>query len=219
MILMRHPGIRKEILDTLTSKEADTVWASAFALLGGITIFNALKEGMPIAIVFILSGISLISLVPFFILRVCPKKTGNFLTLVVGFASFLSPMILIGCARISDVVYSNIYLCLVFYIPGIILFYTSLMYLGRYFGILPAFRGLATTGPYSVIRHPMYLGEILEFTGITLAYISILTVVCLSVIILLLVVRIILEERVLSESKAYQDYIIRTKYRLLPKIW
>ena len=41
----------------------------------------------------------------------------------------------------------------------------SLLTLGRFFGIRPALRGLATKGPYRVVRHPMYLSYMMGDIG------------------------------------------------------
>ena len=45
----------------------------------------------------------------------------------------------------------------------------SVLALGSCFGILPEARGLVTRGPYPLIRHPLYLGEITVCTGLVLA--------------------------------------------------
>ena len=41
----------------------------------------------------------------------------------------------------------------------------SLITIGRMFGIRPALRGLATRGPYGLVRHPMYISHTLSQTS------------------------------------------------------
>jgi protein-S-isoprenylcysteine O-methyltransferase Ste14 len=45
----------------------------------------------------------------------------------------------------------------------------SLKTLGRSIGIVPQARTLVRSGPYRLIRHPLYVGEIVTFGGIILA--------------------------------------------------
>src|SRR3954449_12836169 len=44
----------------------------------------------------------------------------------------------------------------------------GLLSLGRYFGVRPALRGVATRGMYRVVRHPLYLSYVLADIGLNL---------------------------------------------------
>src|SRR5678816_3239369 len=51
---------------------------------------------------------------------------------------------------------------------GACLSLASLISLGRFFGVRPALRGLATRGAYRVVRHPLYLAYVLQDIGYNL---------------------------------------------------
>jgi len=77
-----------------------------------------------------------------------------------------------------------------------------------------------TTGPYAIVRHPMYAGVMLTFAGIPLVLGSYWTFLPVGVMSLLLVIRTALEDRMLQrELPGYEDYARRTRYRLLPGVW
>ena len=77
-----------------------------------------------------------------------------------------------------------------------------------------------TTGPYAIVRHPMYLAVIIMFGITPLALGSYWGLIPLSAIGVLLYFRIIDEEQLLKEElEGYEEYMKQTKYRILPKIW
>jgi len=77
-----------------------------------------------------------------------------------------------------------------------------------------------SSGPYAVIRHPMYLGESLMFIFSPLALGSYWAMIPALGIVLLLVARIKNEERVMMrELEGYPEYMRKTVYRLVPGVW
>lgn len=77
-----------------------------------------------------------------------------------------------------------------------------------------------TTGPYRIVRHPMYSAVLLMYSFGPLALGSYCAMIGSVLLILILVARIKNEEKVLSrELEGYQDYLQKTKYRLVPGIW
>jgi protein-S-isoprenylcysteine O-methyltransferase Ste14 len=79
----------------------------------------------------------------------------------------------------------------------------SLATLGRAFGLFPEVRGLVVRGPYRMVRHPVYLGEITAALGLLIARPHALTVAVFAAFVLLQYWRTIFEERALGA--AYPD--------------
>lgn len=77
-----------------------------------------------------------------------------------------------------------------------------------------------TTGPYAIVRHPMYLGLLLLILFTPLALGSYWAVIPALLSIPMNVFRILGEEEVLLRDLAgYKDYCLKTRYRLIPLIW
>jgi protein-S-isoprenylcysteine O-methyltransferase Ste14 len=108
---------------------------------------------------------------------------------------------------------------LVLVIIGASLSLASLISLGRFFGVRPALRGLATRGTYRLVRHPLYLAYVLQDIGYNLHEWSIGTLILVAVGWASMIYRIHAEERVLSHNADWAGYAARVRYRLLPGIW
>ncbi len=76
------------------------------------------------------------------------------------------------------------------------------------------------TGPYHVVRHPMYCGAVLWFVGMPLWLESAAGALFAIVLVGLFVLRIFLEEGLLRrELPGYAAYAERVRYRLIPLVW
>lgn len=102
---------------------------------------------------------------------------------------------------------------------GSVLSVLVLVWLGRSFSILPEARKLVTTGPYRIVRHPLYVTEEISNIGIMLQYLEPWSLLIEVANVALQFWRMSIEERVLSTAfPEYEPYRART-YRLIPGVY
>jgi len=76
------------------------------------------------------------------------------------------------------------------------------------------------SGPYEVVRHPMYTGMAVTVIGIPLALGSYVTLPVFALLVPLLAYRLIHEERMLRRDlSGYAEYCEHTRFRLVPRVW
>jgi len=95
----------------------------------------------------------------------------------------------------------------------------SLLFIGRFFGIRPALRGLVTRGPYRFVRHPIYLSYVVGDIGYNLQEWNFVTLLLVLIGWASLVYRIHAEELVISQHAEWPGYAASVRYRVVPGIW
>ena len=81
-------------------------------------------------------------------------------------------------------------------------------------------QNVVTTGPYRIVRHPMYMGFITMFFCVPLALGSFYALVPATLVAASVVIRTHFEDKELhKELKGYREYAEKTRYRLIPKVW
>ena len=113
---------------------------------------------------------------------------------------------------------------LFFYLTGNIIVTWS-MYANRYFSTFVRIQSdrehtVATGGPYRIVRHPGYVGILLNtlFTPLILG--SFWALVPAAVMAILYILRTHFEDQTLQqELQGYADYATHVRYRLIPLLW
>jgi protein-S-isoprenylcysteine O-methyltransferase Ste14 len=76
------------------------------------------------------------------------------------------------------------------------------------------------TGLYKVVRHPAYLGSVIQAAGFPLLFGSVWSSIPVCLLIIVLIVRTKKEDAVLvNELGGYREYTAKTRYRLVPFVW
>jgi protein-S-isoprenylcysteine O-methyltransferase Ste14 len=79
---------------------------------------------------------------------------------------------------------------------------------------------VVSTGPFAIVRHPMYAGALVMLLGIPIALGSWWGVLVIVAMLPALIWRLIDEERFLARNlPGYVEYQGKTRYRLIPLIW
>jgi len=104
------------------------------------------------------------------------------------------------------------------FLAGGVLTAVSYAFLGGSFSILVEARELKTGGPYRLVRHPVYLGQILTTTGSVLARFVWWNALIFAAFVAIQIARAFLEERkLLAATPGYAEYRART-WMLVPLI-
>ena len=91
--------------------------------------------------------------------------------------------------------------------------------LGRSFGLMPANRGVVSSGLYRIVRHPIYLGYLITHVAFLLATPSAWNVAALLAADAALLARAVCEEQTLSRDERYRTYQQTVRWRVCPGVF
>ena len=76
------------------------------------------------------------------------------------------------------------------------------------------------TGLYKIVRHPAYLGSVIQALGFPILFGSLWSIIPIGLLIILFITRTYLEDQTLkNELKGYPEYADKTRYKIIPYVW
>lgn len=104
-------------------------------------------------------------------------------------------------------------------VVGLLVVIGGKLSLGRSFGLMPANRGIVSTGLYRLVRHPIYTGYLVTHVAFVAANPSVWNVVLLVAADIALLARAVCEEGTLAEDPAYREYQATVRWRVCPGVF
>jgi len=135
---------------------------------------------------------------------------------LLGFAGTLVPLL---AAPAQGEPVAPIVVCVALLTGGMCVNLWAKLTLRRSFGVVAANRGVKSSGPYGLVRHPMYAGYMLTHLGFFLSGPNAWNACVYGVLLCIQVGRILAEERVLSQDPTYRELSAKVRYRLLPGVF
>jgi protein-S-isoprenylcysteine O-methyltransferase Ste14 len=114
---------------------------------------------------------------------------------------------------------ASLYICVPLMLTGLALQIAAKLTLRRSFGVVAANRGLKVTGPYRLVRHPMYAGYLMTQIAFLLTNPSAWNLAVYSFAMALQIGRIMAEEQVLASDPSYRAFAAAVPHRLVPRVF
>lgn len=167
---------------------------------------NDLANAVWVAGAFVMAVLSLV--------RVPPKHAATDASgLLATGATLLLPCLMRSGVRSTGLVAA---VAIAIELTGVVISQVARIWMGRRFGLLPANRGIVSTGPFRFVRHPIYLGWLLLTAGYAAAFPAWRNFTIFAVTLPLMIWRVVLEERVLSDDPEYRAYRAKVRWWLIP---
>jgi protein-S-isoprenylcysteine O-methyltransferase Ste14 len=151
----------------------------------------------------------------FFLIRRAPLKTSkSSYDWVIGIGSQLVPLLLRPVDRPYDFVAGGL-----LQVTGLLLQIVGILSLNKSFGIVAANRGIKTNGLYRTVRHPLYASYFVDYAGYLINNLSARNCIILAATAVLQIQRMFIEENFLRQDPTYEEYMKRTRWRLIPFVF
>jgi protein-S-isoprenylcysteine O-methyltransferase Ste14 len=102
---------------------------------------------------------------------------------------------------------------------GLMIIIGGKLSLGRSFGLMPANRGIVSTGLYRIVRHPIYMGYLITHAAFVIANPSGWNVTLLVAADIALLARAVCEEGTLAQDPEYRTYQQKVRWRVCPGLF
>ena len=186
-----------------------------FAILLSIPFLWAFARSLSTHPVFLLVVISEMLTVFFILVRRRGPMAPTPVALAVAFAGTGLPLL----ARPVESALVPTFASTVLIVAGLAITISAKLFLNRSFGLVAANRGVKVKGPYRFVRHPMYLGYMLNQFGFLLASFSMANLLVYVFAWTFQLLRISEEEKMLRQDPAYRQFAGRVRARLVPGIY
>lgn len=218
MIAASQPSRIKKLSSDHAPLMLDIVERLAITVFFGYLTWNLLQSfldtGSPVNLILLLSEGAVIAFVIFRrFTNLVSRRPQDWLVALCGTTLPLLVMPEAGRAIAPQAV------IIVLMLSGIAIQIAAKLTLRRSFGVVAANRGIKISGPYRVVRHPMYAGYVLTQIGFLLAYPTLWNLSLYALALAFQLARIQAEERILMSDENYKSFAQRTKHKLIPGIY